>query len=157
MEQGMRGAQADIFHILLRPRVTCRRSGTPIRSYFAQLNRTGAPTWGVRFEVVDWENYSSAGIRPTAGSLITGQTLERFRSSLALVIVVMAHGSEPLPAVMSPAPRRRFEWALTSRAETGNPEVKFFFRHIPQFVAPHRSRQILAAVRAVGSGFPPVS
>src|SRR5262245_399545 len=60
-----------------------------VRHYFAEYNRTFAESRGFRFEVVDWENYSDAGAgRPQ--ELITSQILERYRSSLALVVGIMA-------------------------------------------------------------------
>lgn len=52
-----------------------------VRAYFDDLNRTTSAMYGARFQVIDWENYSTAGAgRPQ--KLITEQTLERFRDSL---------------------------------------------------------------------------
>jgi hypothetical protein len=59
-----------------------------VRQFFEHYNRHTAQLWGVRFEVIDWENYATIGVgRPQ--ELITAQTLERFRDSLALVIGIM--------------------------------------------------------------------
>ena len=59
-----------------------------VRDFFTEYNRK-AERRGVRFQVVDWENYSTIGVgRPQ--ELITKQTLERYRNSLALVIGLMA-------------------------------------------------------------------
>ena len=53
-----------------------------VREFFESYNRHTAQLWGVRFEVVDWENYASIGVgRPQ--EIITQQTLERFKDSLA--------------------------------------------------------------------------
>jgi hypothetical protein len=45
-----------------------------VRAYFDNLNRTAALRLGAQFQVIDWENYSTAGVgRPQ--ELITRQTL----------------------------------------------------------------------------------
>jgi hypothetical protein len=60
-----------------------------VRRFFDEYNRHTAHIWKARFEVVDWENYATIGVgRPQ--ELITQQTLEKFRESLAMVIGIMA-------------------------------------------------------------------
>src|SRR3954453_22445993 len=60
-----------------------------VRRFFDEYNRHTAHIWQARFEVVDWENYATIGVgRPQ--ELITRQTLEKYRQSLALVIGIMA-------------------------------------------------------------------
>ena len=60
-----------------------------VREFFDRYNRNYAKPRGLQFEVIDWENYSSAGVgRPQ--ELITEQTLERYKESLAIVIGIMA-------------------------------------------------------------------
>ena len=104
-----------------------------VHEYFENLNRTAGFHRRVRFDVVGWEEYSSAGVgRPQA--LITGQTLERFRPSLALVIVIMAqHFGSPSGGFES-GTEEEARWALEAHRLSGQPEVKFFFRTIEAFV-----------------------
>lgn len=52
-----------------------------VRKFLDEYNRHTAHIWKARFEVVDWENYSTIGVgRPQ--DLITQQTLEKYRDSL---------------------------------------------------------------------------
>jgi hypothetical protein len=93
--------------------------------------------WGVRFEVVDWENYATIGVgRPQ--ELITSQTLGRFRGTLALVIGIMAQrfGLPTGKAESGTQTEEEFNWALESHHHNGFPEIKWFFRRIERFVAP---------------------
>jgi hypothetical protein len=143
-EPGMRGIQTYVYHVFIASPGDVQAERNSIRSYFAHLNRTAALAWGVQFNVVDWENYSTAGVgRPQ--ELITRQTLERFRASLVLVIVVMAQRFGTPTGGHESGTEEEIQWALTLREETGYPEVKFFFRHIPQFVAPPDPGQIAKA------------
>lgn len=140
MEPDMRG----VYHIFIASPGDVQGERDTIRGYFSHLNRTVAPTWGVQFEVVDWEKYSTAGVgRPQ--ELITAQTLERFRASLVLVIVVMAQRFGTPSADHESGTQEEIEWALASKEATGYPEVKFFFRHIQDFIAPPERKQIMEA------------
>lgn len=90
---------------------------------------------GVRFEVVDWENYSTIGIgRPQA--LISQQTLERHRSSLALVVGLVGQRFESPTGEAESGTEEEFNWALDSFRKTGFPEIKWFFRRVDRFEAP---------------------
>ncbi len=67
-----------------------------VRKFFNEYNQSTARLWGVRFEVVDSESYATIGVgRPQ--EIITRQTLETFKDSLALVIGLMGQrfGSPP--------------------------------------------------------------
>src|SRR4051812_10983987 len=77
------------YHVFLASPSDVNSERQQVRKFFEKLNRHTALLWNVRFEVIDWENYSSIGVgRPQ--ELITTQTLERFENSLALVIGLMA-------------------------------------------------------------------
>jgi hypothetical protein len=76
------------YHVFLASPGDVNDEREMIRQFFERYNRHTAQAWGIRFKVVDWENYASIGIgRPQ--ELITAQTLERFRDSMALVIGIM--------------------------------------------------------------------
>ena len=76
------------YHVFLASPGDMANERTSVRRFFERYNRTTARRWGVSFDVIDWENYADAGVgRPQ--ELITAQTLERFRDSLALVIGLM--------------------------------------------------------------------
>jgi len=56
-----------------------------VREFFEDYNRNIANRQHLEFKVIGWENYSNSGVgRPQA--LITQQTLDEFRNSLALVV-----------------------------------------------------------------------
>ena len=100
-----------------------------MRAFFDRFNRNQARFRGLRFEVVDWENYSSAGVgRPQ--ELITEQTLKRFQSSLALVIGIMAQRFGSPSGTHESGTEEEFEWAVESWRTRGYPEVKWYFRKV---------------------------
>ena len=141
----MRGRQIYEYHVFIASPGDVGVERASIRTYFDHLNRTSAQALGVRFQVVDWENFSTAGVgRPQ--ELITRQTLERFRASLVLVIVVMAQRFGTPSGASESGTEEEVRWALTSNAETGFPEVKFFFRDIEQFISLPDPKEILQAV-----------
>ena len=100
-----------------------------VRTFVDRFNRNQARFRGLRFEVLDWENYSSAGIgRPQ--ELITQQTLERFRPSLAVVIGIMAQRFGSPSGTHESGTEEEFEWAVESWRTRGYPEVKWYFRKV---------------------------
>jgi NACHT domain len=106
-----------------------------IRQFFEQYNRHTAQLWGARFEVVDWENYATVGVgRPQ--ELITKQTLDRYKDSLALVIGIMAQKFGSPTGNAESGTEEEFLWALDSFQKVGFPEIKWFFKRVDQFVAP---------------------
>ena len=116
-----------------------------VRRFIDQYNRTTARQWGVRFVVVDWENYATAGVgRPQA--LITEQTLAEFRDSLALVIGLMGQRFGSSTGTHKSGTEEEFEWAYESHEKTGLPEIKFFFRDVREFVVPSDSARLQEAV-----------
>lgn len=89
----------------------------------------------MRFEVIDWENYSTVGVgRPQ--ELITQQTLERFKDSLALVIGIMAQRFGSPTGEAESGTEEEFRWALANHRQHNSPEIKWFFKRIEQFNAP---------------------
>src|ERR1051325_1451395 len=84
-----------------------------VRQFFERYNRQASQLWGVRFEVVDWENYATVGVgRPQ--ELITQQTLERFRSSLALVIGIMGQRFGSPTGKAESGTEEEFRWSFES-------------------------------------------
>src|SRR6201992_138065 len=145
MERFAQARQLDEYHVFLASPGDVGVDRDAVRSYFEDLSRTTSVSLGIRFEVVDWENFATSGLgRPQA--LITGQTLEQFRDSLALVIVIMAQRFGSPTGEAESGTEEEVRWALEAHAEVGFPEVKFFFREVDQFVAPADPDQLLAAV-----------
>jgi tetratricopeptide (TPR) repeat protein len=100
-----------------------------VRQFFGRYNRNYAEPRGLRFEVIDWENYSSAGVgRPQ--ELITEQTLERYKESLAIVIGIMAQRFGSPSGERESGTEEEFEWAIKSQRDRQFPIVKWFFRDI---------------------------
>lgn len=102
-----------------------------VRQFFERYNQQTAQLWNVRFEVVDWENYSTTGVgRPQ--ELITQQTLAKYRDSLALVIGIMGQRFGSPTGEADSGTEEEFNWAMESHKENGFPEIKWFFRKIDQ-------------------------
>lgn len=123
--------QVDEYHVFLASPGDVDAERREVRRFFDEYNRElaahGTPA---RFQVVDWENYSLAGVgRPQ--DLITRQTLERFRGSLALVIGVMDRRFGSPTGVRESGTEEEFEWALAQHDASGYPEIKWFFRRAP--------------------------
>jgi hypothetical protein len=105
-----------------------------LRSFFEMFNRSTARHWGVRFTVVDWESYATAGIGPPQ-QLITKQTLEAFHSSLALVIGLMGQRFGSPTGESESGTQEELDWAIRSFRDKGFPEVKCFFQKVRTFVS----------------------
>ncbi|WP_167599264.1 NACHT domain-containing protein [Chlorobaculum sp. 24CR] len=134
-----------IYHVFLASPGDVSAERQQVRRFFDDYNRHTAHIWNARFEVVDWENYSTIGVgRPQ--ELITRQTLARFRESLALVIGVMGQRFGSPTGAAESGTEEEFEWAMEARKETGFPEIKWFFRKIDQFSAPSDPDQIEEAL-----------
>lgn len=100
-----------------------------VRKFFDDYNRQSAHIWRARFEVVDWENYSTVGVgRPQ--ELITRQTLERYKPSLALVIGIMGQRFGSPSGKAESGTEEEFNWAMDSHQASGFPEIKWFFRKV---------------------------
>ncbi|HVQ38703.1 MAG TPA: NACHT domain-containing protein, partial [Pyrinomonadaceae bacterium] len=106
-----------------------------VRRFFDEYNRHTAHIWRARFEVVDWENYATIGVgRPQ--ELITQQTLEKHRASLALVIGIMAQRFGSPSGKAESGTEEEFNWAMESHKATGFPEIKWFFRKVDKLELP---------------------
>lgn len=106
-----------------------------VREFFKSFNKSIGHRLKVRFEVIDWENYSNIGVgRPQ--ELITSQTLEKFKDSLALVVGIMAQRFGSPTGTHESGTEEEFEWAYNSNSETGFPEIKWFFKNIENFQSP---------------------
>ena len=106
-----------------------------VRKFFDDYNRSNAHLWNARFELVDWENYSTVGVgRPQ--ELITRQTLEKFQTSLALVIGIMAQRFGSPSGKAESGTEEEFNWAMESNKSTGFPEIKWFFRKVDKLELP---------------------
>lgn len=115
------------YHVFLASPGDVATERQAVRDFFEDFNRQIAPIWNVRFEVVDWENYATIGVgRPQ--ELITQQTLEKHRDSLALVIGIMNQRFGSPTGTAESGTEEEFNWAMTSHQANGFPEIKWFFR-----------------------------
>jgi len=106
-----------------------------VRKFFDNYNRSTARIWNVRFDLVDWENYSTVGVgRPQ--ELITRQTLEKYQASLALVIGIMAQRFGSPSGKAESGTEEEFNWAMESHRSSGFPEIKWFFRRVDKLEVP---------------------
>jgi hypothetical protein len=155
----------DVYHAFLASPSDMAQEREEVRLFFHEYNRTTANPRGVQFDVIDWENYASAGVGRPQG-LINAQTLERFKDSLALVVALMgARFGSPTGNYQS-GTEEEFEYALKSWRERGFPEIKWFFREVQTLqVSPDpdlRAREIeqwdrvSAFRRRLKEGEPPV-
>ena len=125
----------DVYHIFLASPGDVDAEREHVRRFFERYNKLTAQLWKVRFEVVDWENYSTSGVgRPQ--ELITQQTLTKYQGSLALVIGIMAQRFGSPTGEADSGTEEEFNWAMESNQDTGFPEVKWFFRKVDSLVIP---------------------
>jgi hypothetical protein len=134
----------NVFHIFIASPSDMKDERAVVREFFTEYNRNIAAASGIRFEVVDYENYASIGVgRPQ--ELITKQTLEKHRDSLALVIGLMGQRFGVPTGVAESGAEEEFNWALENHRKTGFPEIKWFFRQVTNFVAPPEPDKIQEA------------
>jgi formylglycine-generating enzyme required for sulfatase activity len=115
------------YHIFLASPGDVSEERQHVRRFFEYYNRTTAHVWNVEFVVVDWENYTTTGVgRPQ--ELITRQTLEKVRGSLALVIGIMGQRFGSPSGKAESGTEEEFNWAMASHLDSGFPEIKWFFR-----------------------------
>ena len=135
LKQYMQPNTVNEYHVFLASPSDVNEEREEVRKFFESFNRTTAAKWKTRFTVIDWENYSSIGVgRPQ--ELITGQTLEKFHDSLALVVGIMGQKFGSPTGTHESGTEEEFEWAFNSNQKTGFPEIKWFFRDIKTFQAP---------------------
>lgn len=123
------------FHVFLASPGGTESERHHVRSYFQQFNRSTALLFNSRFEIVDSDGYASGGVG-RAQALITSQTLERFRSSLALVIGIMSQRFGTPTGEAGSGTEEEFRWALRNNQEAGFPEIKWFFRRMDSLHLP---------------------
>ena len=129
------------YHIFLASPGDVSEERQFVRQFFEQYNRTTAHLWNVQFVVVDWENYATTGIgRPQ--ELITQQTLERFRDSLALVVGIMGQRFGSPTGNAESGTEEEFNWAMESHLASGFPEIKWFFRQAATLAMPSDPAQL---------------
>lgn len=127
MPPQLRPVSVAEFHVFVASPGDLDAERQAVREFFQEYNETTARWRNIRFTVVDWENYSTAGIgRPQ--ELITRQTLEQFRPSLALLIALMGQRFGTPSGQFESGTEEEYNWALTSFVERGFPDVKWFFR-----------------------------
>lgn len=112
------------YHVFLASPGDMNDERQAVRRFFEEYNRQTASPRGLRFTVIDWENYATAGVgRPQ--ELITEQTLERYRDSLALVIGLMGQRFGSPSGTHDSGTEEEFAWALNNHQHTGFPEIKW--------------------------------
>ena len=117
-----------------------------MRKFFEDYNRHTAHIWKVRFDVIDWENYSTIGIgRPQ--ELITRQTLEKYRDSLALVVGIMGQRFGSPTGKAESGTEEEFNWAMESHNQHGYPEIKWFFRKADKLEMPADPDEALKSIK----------
>jgi hypothetical protein len=123
------------YHVFLASPGDVSQEREVVRRYFDRFNRHIGELWNIRFEVLDWENYATIGVGAPQ-ELITKQTLDRYRDSLALVIGLMGQRFGSPTKDAESGTEEEFRWALQSFKSSGFPEIKWFFKNVEQFVAP---------------------
>lgn len=125
----------DVYHVFLASPGDVNGERQHVRRFFDDYNRHTAHLWGAEFKLIDWENYATIGVgRPQ--ELITRQTLEKFKDSLALVVGIMAQRFGSPSGKAESGTEEEFEWAKQTHDETGFPEIKWFFRKIEKLELP---------------------
>ena len=133
------------YHVFLASPGDVGAERQSVRRFFDDYNRHTAHIWKARFEVVDWENYATTGVgRPQ--ELITQQTLEKYRKSLALVIGIMGQRFGSPSGKAELGTEEEFNWAMESHKASGFPEIKWFFRKVDTLELPSEPDEAEAAL-----------
>lgn len=136
-----------VYHVFLASPDDMRQERKEVRAFFNKFNQNTAASWGVQFDVMDWENDVTAGVG-NAQLRIMEETLERNRDSLALMIGLMGQRFGSQTGTHASGTEAEFEWALKSYRERRFPEIKWFFREITRFeVSSTDAKVIQEAVR----------
>jgi hypothetical protein len=116
------------YHLFLASPGDMTEERKAVHDYIVAYNRTTAHPRGFQFEVLDWKHHSVPGVgRPQA--LITRQTLEKYRGSLALVIGPLGQRFGTATGGYESGTEEEFKVAMDLRRETGDyPEIMWFFR-----------------------------
>src|SRR5262245_66317710 len=118
---GPHSRNVKLYHVFVASPGDVNEEREAVRAFFISYNVSYAEPRGLRFNVVDWENYSSAGVgRPQ--ELITQQTLRRYQDSLVLVIGIMAQRFGSPSGTHESGTEEEFEWAVESNLKFGFPE-----------------------------------
>ena len=129
---GPKAISTNHYHVFLASPGDMNPEREYVREFFHQFNISTAQEWGVQFDVVDWENYATAGVgRPQ--QLITEATLERYEGSLALVVGWMGGRFGTPTGEAESGTEEEFRWAVEHWRKTGWPEIKWFFKQKPTF------------------------
>ncbi len=133
------------YHVFLASPGDVNAERQHVRRFFDDYNRSTAHLWNARFVVIDWENYATTGVgRPQ--ELITQQTLEKYKSSLALVVGIMGQRFGSPTGVAESGTEEEFNWAIKSNKDTGFPEIKWFFRKADNLQLPPDPDEAMKAV-----------
>lgn len=125
----------DVYHIFLASPGDVNAERQHVRQFFDDYNRSTAHLWRAEFKVIDWENSTTIGVgRPQ--ELITQQTLEKFKDSLALVVGLMAQRFGSPSGEAESGTEEEFRWSKQTHDATGFPEIKWFFRKIEKLELP---------------------
>jgi hypothetical protein len=91
--------KVHLYHVFLASPGDVSAERQHVRRFFDDYNRHTAHLWNAEFRVVDWENYATIGVgRPQ--ELITQQTLEKYKESLAALYGSGAYGELPYEPCM---------------------------------------------------------
>ena len=118
----------NTYHIFLASPGDMNEERQMVRNFFNDYNRNYANQRKVRFEVIDWENYTTIGLgRPQ--ELITKQTLAKYRKSLVLFIGLLGQRFGTPTGEYESGTEEEYETVLEFRKAQGDyPEIKWFFR-----------------------------
>jgi hypothetical protein len=123
------------YHVFLASPGDVNAERQYVRRFFDDYNRSTAHLWNAEFRVIDWENYATIGVgRPQ--ELITQQTLEKYKGSLALVVGIMGQRFGSPSGKAESGTEEEFNWAIESNKTTGFPEIKWFFRKADKLEIP---------------------
>ncbi len=135
-----------VYHVFLASPGDVNIERQHVRRFFDDYNRHTAHLWNAKFELIDWENFSTIGIgRPQ--ELITQQTQEKFKGSLALVVGIMAQRFGSPSGKAESGTEEEFNWAKQCHDETGFPEIKWFFRKIESLAMPTDPKEVRKALK----------
>lgn len=134
------------YHVFLSSPGDVPEERQEVIDYFTGFNKDVAQAFGVNFKVLDWQTDVLSGIGRAQGA-VTEQLLERFSNSLVLFIGILGFRFGTHTGTHESGTEEEYEWVAKLNSQGGRPEIKWFFRKLPESPALDDQLQKIVAFR----------
>lgn len=116
-----------------------------VRAILDEINTLVGALLNIRLEPLGWESDLTSGVGEPQKK-INLEILERHRKSLVLLVGILGQRFGSATSTHDSGTIEELEWALASRATTGVPEIKWFFKRLVSLNAASAEQAHNAAV-----------